>query len=291
MGKSISRMEVRGVEIATKGKGAVTYISLTDIAKLKNPEHPGEVISKWMSNKDSFDFYNLWEELFNANFNIAESRNIKINEVGLNAFIMSPAQWKRRTNAIGIIPSAGKYSEGTFAHPDIAMEFASWIDTAFKLYLIKEFQRLKTEEQKLIGWSAKRELSKINYRIQTDAIKDNIIPSELTQKECAAIYADEADILNVALFHMTAKAWRDANEDKAGNIRDNATIEQLLVLANLESLNAEFIRMGLSSSERIKKLNAAAISQMKSLIDSGAPVRLENWSEEGLLTAAKGKKK
>lgn len=278
------------MEISTKEKGAVTYISLTDIARLKNAEHPGEVISKWMSNKDSFEFYCLWEELFNPDFNIAESRNIKINELGYNAFIMSPAQWKRRTNAVGILPGAGKYSEGTFAHPDIAMEFASWIDTPFKLYLIKEFQRLKSEEQKLIGWSAKRELTKINYRIHTDAIKETLIPIAIDAKESSIIYADEADILNKALFGKTAKQWRDANPSLDGNIRDYANVEQLLVLANLESLNAEFIRMELSQYERLTKLNAAAISQMKSLIDHDVPKRLQGWTEQELTEAVKDKK-
>jgi hypothetical protein len=284
-------LSVRERIIGIHRVGNIDYISLTDIAKLKNAENPADVINKWMTNKDSFDFYSLWEELFNSDFNLAESREIKMNEVGYNAFTMSPNQWKKRTNAIGIVPSSGKYSIGTFAHPDIAFEFASWIDTTFKLYLIKEFQRLKTEEQKLIGWSAKRELAKINYRIHTDAIKENLVPPELTTKQKSYVYADEADLLNVALFGITATEWRIANADKTGNVRDYATIEQLLVLANLESLNAEFIRMGLSSGDRIQKLNSAAISQMKSLIDNGAVERLNGWTEQGLLASAKKPKK
>jgi len=261
-----NKMEVRGVEIATKKNGDVTYISLTDIARLKNPDNPADVINKWMTNKDSFDFYSLWEELFNADFNLAESREIKINEVGYNSFTMSPSQWKKRTNAIGIIPSAGKYSEGTFAHPDIAMEFASWIDTPFKLYLIKEFQRLKAEEQKALEWTAKREFAKINYRIHTDAIKENLIVPALTEKQISYVYASEADMLNVALFGKTAGEWKLKNHDLKGNMRDYASVEQLLVLANLESYNAILIAQGLSQAERIVLLNKTARKQLETLL-------------------------
>jgi hypothetical protein len=203
---------------------------------------------------------------------------------------MSPQKWVESTNATGIVSKAGKYG-GTYAHRDIAFKFAIWISVEFELYVIKEFQRLKEVEQQIVGWSAKRELAKINYRIHTDAVKENLVPPELTAKQKSFIYADEADLLNAALFGITAADWKTANSGKAGNIRDYATIEQLLVLANLESLNAEFIRMGLNSGERIQKLNAAAIGQMKSLIDNGAVDRLNGWTERGLLASANKQKK
>lgn len=239
------------------------YISLTDLAKFKNVDNPADVINKWMSNKDSFDFYSLWEELSNNNFNLAESREIKINEVGYNAFTMSPTQWKKRTNAIGIIPSSGKYSIGTFAHPDIALEFASWIDVTFRLYIIKEFERLKKSEayQNNVSWNIKRELAKTNYIIHTDAIKENIVPS-LTEKQKQFIYANEADVLNVALFGITAKEWREQNLDLEGNIRDYASILQLVVLINLENLNSNMIENNISQKERLVKLNEIARKQL-----------------------------
>ena len=262
------KIVVKNVEISVKDREKDIYISLTDIARLKNAEDPSDVIKKWMSNKDSFDFYSLWEEIFNPDFNLAESRRIKTSEVGYNAFTMSPAQWKKRTNAIGITPSAGKYSAGTYAHPDIAMEFASWIDTSFKLYLIKEFQRLKAEEQKNIEWSAKRELAKINYHIHTDAIKDNLIVPNLTERQKTFVYADEADLLNVALFGQTASEFRAANPEEKGNLRDAANIHQLLVLANLESYNAALINEKLSQPERLVKLNEMARQQLKILLET-----------------------
>ncbi|MDR3293169.1 MAG: KilA-N domain-containing protein [Clostridiales bacterium] len=266
MTKKSEKIVVKDLEVTVQGRGVELYISLTDIARLKNEENPADVINKWMSNKDSFDFYCLWEELFNSDFNLAESREIKINEVGYNAFTMSPSQWKKRTNAIGIIPSAGKYSAGTFAHPDIAMEFASWIDTTFKLYLIKEFQRLKTEENKQLEWSAKRELSKLNYHIHTDAIKENLILPELTQVQKSYVYADEADLLNVALFGETAREWREKHQNEKGNMRDYATLHQLLVLANMESHNAAFITEGLSQTERLERLRGIAERELKVLL-------------------------
>ncbi len=259
------KMEVRGLEVTAKYIGKTTYISLTDIARLKNANDPSDVIKKWMTNKDSFDFYSLWEELFNPDFNSAESRLIKQNEVGYNAFVMTPSQWKKRTNAIGIVPSVGKYSDGTFAHPDIAMEFASWVDVAFKLYLIKEFQRLKEVEQKALEWSAKRELARLNYRIHTDAIQEYLIVPALSQKQISYVYANEADMLNVALFGQTAAEWRSANADKKGNMRDYAGVEQLLVLANLESYNAVLIEQNLPQSERIVLLNGMARKQLETL--------------------------
>jgi len=263
----MDKMTVNGLEVSTKDKGSVIYISLTDIAKIKNPEHPAEVIINWMCNKNSFDFYSVWEELFNPDFNLAKSRQIKLDEVGLNAFVMSPSRWKRETNAIGIIPSAGKYSTGTFAHPDIAMEFASWIDTPFKLYLIKEFQRLKQQEQKHLEWSAKRELAKINYHIQTSAIAENLIVPSLTDKQKSYVYADEGDLLNVALFGHTALEWRKSNPNKDGNVRDYASVHQLLVLANMESYNAIMIKDKLPQKERLIKLNEMARQQLKTLLE------------------------
>lgn len=262
----MKNIEVQGLTIAYKKINDDDYISLTDIAKAKNAEAPADVIIKWMSNQDSFNFYSLWEELFNPDFNFAEFREIKYKEVGLNSFIMSPKRWKARTNAIGIIPSAGRYSTGTFAHPDIALEFASWIDTSFKLYLYKEFQRLKTEENKQIEWTAKRELTKINYRIHTDAIKEYIVPS-LSPEKLNYVYANEADILNMAMFGMTATEWRAQNKELSGNIRDYANIEQLLVLANMESYNSILIQQGVSQSERLKLLNDMAINQLNVLHD------------------------
>lgn len=257
--------------------GNVDYISLTDLAKYKNPNNPADVINKWMTNKDSFDFYSLWEELFNENFNLAESREIKINEVGYNAFTMSPTQWKKRTNAIGIIPSSGRYSKGTYAHPDIALEFASWIDTSFKLYLIKEFERLKSNEayQQKVEWNVRRSLSKTNYRIHTDSIKENIIPT-LTDKQKQFVYADEADVLNVALFGMTAKEWRNINPNLSGNIRDYTDILHLVVLSNLEVLNSEMIEEGIQQNKRLEKLNKTAIKQLSILYNDNNIEKIEH---------------
>lgn len=261
--------------------GNVDYISLTDIAKYKNEDSPADVINKWMTNKDSFDFYSLWEELNNEDFNFAECREIKINEVGYNSFTMSPTKWVKRTNAIGIIPSSGRYSKGTFAHPDIALEFASWVDVAFKLYLIKEFERLKTNEayQNKIQWSVRRSLSKTNYRIHTDAIKENIIPL-LSEKQKQFVYADEADVLNVALFGMTAKQWRDANPDLEGNMRDNTDILHLVVLNNLEILNAQMIENGIPQAQRLQKLNIIARKHIETLMDNKNIKYIEKLDEE-----------
>ncbi len=259
-----TQFEVEGITVQYRKINQGDYISLTDIAKVANPEDPSGVIRNWMSNKDSFAFYSLWEEINNPNFNSVEMRRIKIEEVGYNRFTMTPKRWKKDFNAIGIVPSAGKYSTGTFAHRDIAFEFASWLSPEFKLYLITEFQRLKTEEQKDIEWSAKRELAKVNYRIHTDAIKENIVPT-LEEWQVTYVYANEADVLNVALFGKTAKEWRDQNPDKKGNIRDYATIEQLLVIANMESFNAILIEQGMPQGERLKQLNAMARSQLRVL--------------------------
>ena len=254
----------------------IDYISLTDLAKYQNENDPSGVIRNWMSNKNSFDFYNLWEELHNENFNSVESHRIKIDEVGYNRFTMTPNRWKKEFNAIGIIPSSGKYSIGTFAHPDIAFEFASWLNVEFKLYLIMEFQRLKQNEsyQNKVNWSVRRELAKTNYKIHTDSIKENIIPT-LTEKQKLYVYANEADILNVALFGMTAKEWKDQNPSLDGNMRDYANILQLVILSNLENLNSEMIAQGISQNVRLEKLNAIAKKQYNILQDSKGIRKIE----------------
>lgn len=251
--------------------GNVNYISLTDIAKQANPKDPSGVIRNWMSNKNSFDYYSLWEKINNENFNSVESHRIKIDEVGYNRFTMTPNRWKKDFNAIGIIPSSGKYSKGTFAHPDIAFEFASWLSPEFKLYLIKEFERLKTDEayQQKIEWSATRLLSKVNYIVQTDAIKEYIVPT-LTEEQKQTVYAEEADVLNVALFGMTAKEWRESNPElaKKGNIRDYTDLLHLVILNNLQNTNAELIEENIPQNERLVKLNNSARRQMKVLKDN-----------------------
>ena len=241
------------------------YISLTDIAKFKSDD-PAAVIGNWMRNRNTIEFLGIWESLYNPMFKPLEFEVFR-KEAGLNAFTLSPQKWTKTTNAIGIVAKSGRYG-GTFAHKDIAFKFASWISVEFELYIVKEFQRLKEEEQKQLGWSAKRELSKINYRIHTDAIKRNIIPEEVTPQQASIIYANEADVLNVAMFGMTAKQWREANADKKGNIRDYATINELICLSNMENLNAVFIDQGLPQSERLIKLNQIAIQQMKVLEDN-----------------------
>jgi hypothetical protein len=285
-----SKIKVQGLDVGLSAKEYGDYINLTDIARWKNPTLPAQIVMNWLRNADTIDFIGLWEKLNNPNFNLVEFDEIK-SRYGRNAFVISPSQWVEKTDAIGIIAGRGKYSEGTFAHSDIALEFLSWISTEFKLYFIYEFKRLKTEEQKAIGWSAKRELAKINYRIQTDSIQENLIPKDLNENECSYIYANEADRINKALFSKTAAEWKAENKDKDGNIRDYASVEQLLVLANLESLNAEFIRMELLPTERTKRLNEAAIKQMKSLLDNGDAAKLNKWTEQRLLHTPNLKKK
>ena len=254
------------------------YISLTDLAKYTNPEDPSGVIRNWMSNKNSFDYYGLWEEINNESFNSVEFHRIKINEAGYNRFTMTPNRWKKNFNAIGIIPSSGKYSNGTYAHPDIAFQFASLLSPAFKLYLIKEFERLKKNEtyQEKIEWHANRILAKANYIVHTDAVKSYIVPI-LTELQKKFVYAEEADVLNVALFGCTAKEWRENNPElaKIGNMRDFTDLLHLIILNNLENSNAEFIKMGLTQSERLVKLNASARVQMKLLKNNKSIKELE----------------
>jgi hypothetical protein len=259
---------VNNLEVGIFQKNTSDYISLTDIARAKNAEDPRFVVIKWMSTKFSIEFLGLWEQIYNPNFNRTEFDTFK-NEAGSNSFSLSPSKWIQSTNAIGIISKSGRYGSGTFAHKDIAFEFASWISAEFKLYLIKEFQRLKEEESKKLdlGWDARRQLTKINYKIHTDAIKEHIIPT-LSEKDLKFVYASEADILNKALFGLTASEWRDKNPNKEGNMRDYADVYELVCLANLETHNAEFIKQGLTQSQRVVKLNSIAISQMKSLVQN-----------------------
>ena len=254
---------VKDVTIKTTTINGIDYISITDIAKQKNAIDPNGVIGNWMRNRNTVEFLGIWETLNNPNFNPLEFEGFR-KEAGLNAFTLSPSRWIEATNAIGIVSQSGRYG-GTYAISDIAFEFASWISVEFRLYLVKEFQRLKAKEQELLGWSAKRELSKINYHIHTDAIKSHLIPEEVTPAQASIIYAEEADVLNVAMFGMTAKQWRDANPDLKGNIRDYATINELICLSNLENINAVLINDNIPQGERLMKLNQIAIQQMQIL--------------------------
>ena len=254
----------RQVSILSLGRNN-DYISLTDLARYKSDD-PNDVIKNWMRGKDVIQFLGLWEKLNNPDFKPVEFDGFKM-EAGTNAFTLSPQKWITATNAIGIISKAGRYG-GTFAHTDIAFEFASWISAEFKLYIIKDYQRLKNDENSnsSLGWNLNRELVKINYRIHTDAIKENLIPESMANKLQGIVYANEADILNVSLFGKTARQWRDENPGLTGNIRDYATYHQLIVLINLESMNAELIKMGLSQNERVLRLNKMAIEQMSLLL-------------------------
>jgi len=246
--------------------GEQDYISLTDMVKSFGDE---SIIYNWMRNRNTVEFLGLWEQIYNPVFKPIEFERFK-TEAGLNRFSLSPKKWIEATNAIGVMSKSGRYGGGTYAHKDIAFEFGSWLSAEFKLYLIKEFQRLKEDENSRLSldWNLHRTLAKVNYRIHTDSIKEHIIPPTITKEQAAQIYATEADLLNVAMFGKTAAQWRKENKDKKGNIRDFSTIEQLLVLANMESLNAEFIRMKLPQPERLKKLNQTAIAQLKSLLNS-----------------------
>ena len=259
----MAKIKVQDTEITVVSYNQEDYISLTDMAHSQMQEH---IIFRWMSLKSTIEYLGEWEMLYNPDFNCTEFGTIK-NAAGSNNFVLSVKTWIERTHAIGIIARAGRYG-GTYAHRDIAYHFGMWISPRFQLLMVKEYQRLKAEEQKLIGWTAKRELSKINYRIHTDAIKENLIPAEVTREQAAMKYADEADVLNIAMFGITAKQWRDANPDKKGNIRDYASINELICLSNMENLNAVFINDGMSQSDRLIKLNQIAIQQMKILEDT-----------------------
>ncbi|HBO97211.1 MAG TPA: DNA-binding protein [Candidatus Omnitrophica bacterium] len=269
----MSKFKVLGAEISYYQHNDEDYISLTDM--VKNIENGLALIEKWLRNKNTIEFLGIWEEINNPDFNSPEFEGIK-NQAGLNRFILSVKQWTEKTNSKGIMAKAGRYG-GTYAHKDIAFEFASWISPKFKLYLIKEFQRLKSDENNRLKleWNFQRTLAKVNYRIHTDAIKEKIIPPELTKQQIQMVYASEADILNVALFGVTAKQWRDANPSREGNIRDYAAIEQLVVLSNLESINSVLIHQGLDQSQRLRQLNSVAIIQMRSLVVNAELKRLK----------------
>jgi len=261
-------INVKGTEIELFSKGNEDYVSITDIARHKDSANTDSIIQNWLRNRNTIELLGFWELMYNPGFKPLEFEGFK-KQAGLNSFVMTPKKWIENTNAIGITSRSGRYG-GTFAHKDIAFEFASWISIEFKLYIIKEFQRLKEDENDRLklNWNLQRTLSKVNYHIHTDAIKENLIPQELDKIQINFVYANEADLLNVALFGITAKQWRDANPKTAGNIRDEATIEQLVVLSNLESINAVLIHQGKPQSERLQQLNAIAITQMKSLLNS-----------------------
>ena len=275
----MDKLVVKGAEISVQWiSERDDFISLTDIAKLKDSDNPRYIIQNWLRNRNTIEFLGVWESLYNPSFNRVEFDAFR-SQAGLNSFVMTPQKWVESTRAIGIISKAGRYG-GTYAHKEIAFEFASWISVEFKLYLVKEFERLKTEEMKQLGWDIKRNLAKINYRIHTDAIKENLIPPELSAKQVSMVYASEADVLNMALFGMTAKQWRDSHPELKGNIRDYANVSQLVCLSNLENLNAVFISEGMSQAERLAKLNAIAISQMEILTQDHRIEALEAHSGE-----------
>jgi len=268
-------VSVKGTAVTVLVHREQDYICLTDIARRKDPERTDYLISNWMRNRNTIEFLGIWEALNNPGFNPIEFDGFR-KSAGLNSFILTVKQWVQRTGAVGLVSKAGRYG-GTFAHKDIAFEFASWISVEFKLYLIKEFQRLKEDENSRLSlaWNLNRTLSKLNYRIHTDAIKTHLIPAVVTPAQAAITYATEADLLNVALFGHTAKQWRDANPKLDGNMREYATVEQLLVLANIEGMNAEFIHMGLPQGERLKRLNEIAIRQMQVLTSVPAVKQLK----------------
>ena len=270
-----STIKVQGASVAVFSENQQDIICMTDIAKFKNPEHPDDVIRNWLRSRSTVEFLGVWERLNNPAFNPVEFDGIRI-QTGLNSFVLTPKQWIEKTGAVGLRSSAGRYG-GTYAHKDIAFEFASWVSVEFKLYLIKEFQRLKDDENDRLklGWNLQRTLAKINYRIHTDAIKETLIPPSITKAQASLVYANEADLLNVALFGQTAMQWRDAHPDAESNIRDHAPLEQLVVLSNLESLNSVLIRQGLSQPERLQMLNEIAITQMRTLLSANNIKRLK----------------
>ena len=266
------KIEVEGKEITIIFNKEQEYISLTDMLRAKDGDF---FISDWLRNRNTVEYLGIWESVYNPNFNYGEFAIIK-SQAGLNSYKLSVKEWVEKTNAIGLKATAGRYG-GTYAHPDIAFEFGMWISPKFKIYLVKEFQRLKSEENERLKleWNLQRTLAKVNYQIHTDAIKENLIPKAITKQQASFVYANEADLLNVALFGITAKEWRDNNPDNSGNIRDYATLEQLVVLSNMESINALLIRQGLSQSERLIQLNKIAISQIKSLLENNTIKKLK----------------
>lgn len=267
-----TKLQVLDHEISTTTKDGVEYICITDIARYKNSDRTDDLVRNWLRNRNTIEFLGIWEQLNNPDFKPVEFDGFKM-EAGLNSFALTPKQWIEATNAIGLISKQGRYG-GTYAQKDIAFEFASWVSVEFKLYLIKEFQRLKETEFQQLGWDIRRNLSKVNYLIHTDAIKENLLPDKLTPQQISFVYASEADLLNMALFGMTAKQWRDENPKLKGNMRDHANVYQLVCLANMESLNAHFIEQGMSQSERLEKLNALAIRQMNILVHSASNKQL-----------------
>jgi hypothetical protein len=266
----MNKIEVKGTEIRVVSIHDDDYISLTDMLKAKDGNF---FISDWLRNRNTVEYLSIWEKIHNPNFNYGEFDLIK-SQAGLNSYKISVKEWVAKTHAIGLKAKAGRYG-GTYAHKDIAFEFGMWISAEFKIYLIKEFQRLKDQEKKQLGWDIRRNLTKINYRIHTNAIKENLVPPKLSKSQIKQIYATEADILNMALFGMTASLWREANPGKKGNIRDYANVSQLVCLANLENLNALFINEGLSQETRLERLNQIAIQQMRILTDDSGIKRLE----------------
>ena len=271
------KLNAKGHEISVIAyENQEDYISLTDIAKQKNPDAPADIIKNWLRSRSTIEFLGLWESLNNSDFKLVEFDQFK-NESGSNSFVLSPKKWIDSTNAIGITSRAGRYG-GTYAHRDIAFEFASWISPEFKLYIIKDYQRLREDESYRLSkdWNLRRQISKTNYRIHTDSIKENLINNKLTKKQIGFTYADEADVLNVALFGLTAKEWRSRNPDKDGNMRDYASIEELIVMSNLESMNAQFISEKLPQSKRLEKLNKMARFQLESLLNNASLKKIES---------------
>jgi len=279
MSKKNKKIEVKGQEITVFYAKEQDFISLTDIAKHKSDD-PSAVIANWMRNRNTIEFLGIWESLYNPDFKLLEFEGFR-KQAGLNAFTLSAKKWTETTNARGFIVKSGRYG-GTYAHKDIAFKFASWISVEFELYMVKEFQRLKEAETKELDWDVKRQLTKINYRIHTDAVKENLIPKNLTPKQTGIVYANEADVLNMALFGKTAKQWREESPDKQGNIRDYANVSQLVCLVNLENLNAVFINEGYEQSLRLEKLNQIAIQQMKILLQQDTPKFLEEKNGDAL---------
>ncbi|EIK54343.1 MAG: KilA-N domain-containing protein [Pseudomonadaceae bacterium] len=261
------KLQVLEQDISIHIRDGIEYINITDIARYKNAERTDDLIRNWLRNRNTIEFLGIWEQLNNPAFKPVEFDGFK-TQAGLNSFTLTPKQWIEQTGAIGLISKAGRYG-GTFAQKDIAFEFASWISVEFKLYLIKEFQRLKEQEFRQLGWDIRRNLAKVNYLIHTNAIRESLIPDTLTPQQASQVYASEADLLNVALFGITAREWRDANPGLKGNLRDHANVHQLVCLANLESMNAHFIEQGMGQAERLQKLNELAIRQMRVLVEQG----------------------